>query len=245
MKHALIIVPAFLFLVSCSQKTDETTQTVAPETENFDVAHSDPAAIELVDTMMAAAGGEAEWQKIRFIRWSDGGRNFFWDKTAQNVRIESPSENTVSIFNLATVDGRLKVNNKELNETDDSLKVKIAREYQTWLSSAAKIFLPFTLKHPEIALKYLGEEDVAGIGTCNVLGIRTDGGRRNYRAYASLADNLTRQLQVVTESDSVLRSFGYGDYKSYDKLKVSIPKPSDIQNLEINGKLDESLFTQL
>jgi hypothetical protein len=244
MKH-LLIVPVFLVLLSCSKKTDETAQTVAPETENFDIAHSDPAAIELVDTMMTAAGGEQEWQKVRFIKWSDGGRNFFWDKTAQNVRIESPAENSISIINLATVDGRLKVNNEEIKDTDDSLKVRIGREYQKWLSSAAKIFLPFTLKHPDISLKYLGEEDVAGIGTCNVLEIQAGEGKRNYKAFASLSDNLIRQLQIVTETDSVLRSFEYGEYKNYDKLKVSIPKPSEIQNLEINGTLDENLFTQL
>lgn len=241
----LLIVPAFLVLLSCSKKTDEAAEVVAPETEDFDVAHSDPAAIELVDTMMIAAGGEQEWQKVRFIKWSDDGRNFFWDKTAQNVRIESPSENSISIINLATVDGRLKVNNEEVKETDDSLKVRLGREYQKWLSSASKIFLPFTLKHPNISLKYLGEEDLKGVGTCNVLEIETEGGKRSYKAYASLADNLLRQLQVVTETDSVLRSFEYAEYKNYDKLKVSIPKPSEIQNLEINGTLDENLFTQL
>jgi hypothetical protein len=78
-----------------------------------------------------------------------------------------------------------------------------------------------------------------------VLEIQAGEGKRNYKAFASLSDNLIRQLQIVTETDSVLRSFEYGEYKNYDKLKVSIPKPSEIQNLEINGTLDENLFTQL
>lgn len=231
-------------MISCS-RTSETTTPVNSEEKTFDVANSDPAAVELADTIASAAGGIEQWKKIRFIQWSEDSMNFFWDKAANNVRIESPRENTISIINLTAIDGQLSVDGRLIPSDDASYQERMKEEYEKWISSSAKIFLPFTLKTPGVSLKYLGEEELENIGECNVLLIEPSSGDRNYKAFVSLKDNLIKRLQVVNPADSVLRSLSYNDYQANEGIRFSIPEPSEIHNLKVGVALNEKLFTEL
>lgn len=66
----------------CNRESGEKqVQLYNPPAEGFDLAHSDPAAVELADSIMAAMGGRKNWDKTRFISWNFfGRRNLVWDR---------------------------------------------------------------------------------------------------------------------------------------------------------------------
>src|SRR5687768_15463746 len=72
-----------------------------PASEGFDFANSDPAAVELADSVMVAMGGRQAWDNTRFISWNFfGNRNLIWDKKDERVRIESINDSITYIVNL-------------------------------------------------------------------------------------------------------------------------------------------------
>ena len=62
---------SLLFLFSCGGKKSEVINSPA---EGFDAANSDPAAIELADSIMIAMGGRENWDKTRLFL------EFLWTK---------------------------------------------------------------------------------------------------------------------------------------------------------------------
>jgi hypothetical protein len=231
-------------LACCSKKQAETPDTTPTETTGFDIEHSDPAAVELADSILAVAGGEESWSKIRFIKWSDSGKNFYWDKLAGNVRIESPDNNTVSILNVSTSGGRMKVGDKELEESD-SLNSRIEQEYQAWITSSNKIFLPFNLKQQGFSLKYLGEEEL-NTGKCNVLTMTHPDKEVAFKIFVDLNNNFIRRTQVLkNNTDSVLSTYNFADYKKYDGLQLAFPEGNEISNFSVNAEVPENLFVDL
>jgi hypothetical protein len=238
----LLLSIAFLFVL-CSKKEDTQTETPVKNTE-FDVAHSDPAAVELADSVLSAAGGVENWNKIRFIKWEDGPRIFYWDKVAQNVRIETPAKKTVSIINLSTLEGRMKIGDMELKEAD-SLKDKISADHQAWLTSSNKIFLPFDLKQQGFSLQYLGEEELNG-AKCNVVKMAHPEREISFRIFVDLSNNLIQRSEVLkNSSDSVLATYNFRDYKNYNAVRLAVPEGSEIKGLVIDEVLPETLFTEL
>ena len=231
-------------IVSC-QKPNTNESAAVPANDEFDIAHSDPAAVDLVDTVLAVAGGEKKWADIRFIQWKDGDRSFYWDKTASNVRIESPTEKTVSIVNLNTVNGQVKVDGKVVNDTDATYQDLIKKEKEKWLASAAKIFFPFLLKREAFALKYLGEENLNS-RTCNVLVVTDTIAALSYKLFVDLHKNTIEQAQSLKfNSDSVVSTMTFADYKDFDGIRVAIPEGSGVKDVAVNAKISEKLFTDL
>jgi hypothetical protein len=238
----LFLALAFLLTV-CSKKQEINSEPPAENTE-FDVAHSDPAAVELADSVLAAAGGKEAWDKIRFIKWADGQKIFYWDKLAQNIRIETPSKKTISIINLSTTEGRIKSNEKELGE-GDSLKNKIAEEHAAWLTSSNKIFLPFNLKQQGFSLQYLGEEELRQ-GKCNVVKMAHPEREIAFKIFVDLDNNLIQRSQVLTnDSDSVIATYNFGNYQKYKAVRLALPEGDEIKDLAIDEDLPEVLFTEL
>src|SRR5690349_5913411 len=102
------IISFVLILAACGKVEQDNSNT--PE-EGFNLEGSDPAAVELADSVMAAMGGRANWNKTRFISWSfSGRRNLVWDKQSGRVRIESLEDNTTYLVNVNNGQGRVRVN---------------------------------------------------------------------------------------------------------------------------------------
>jgi hypothetical protein len=229
-------------LAGCGKQTESST---VPSPDDFDIAHSDPAAVELADTILSVAGGEQRWQKIRFISWKDGSHNFYWDKASHNVRIESPEENIISIVNLNAVDGQVKVNGTILESSDSTYKQIIQLEKEKWIQSSTKMFFPFLLKREGFALKYLGEE-ARDDHRFNVLQVDDTVADLSYKLFVDLLENTITQLESAQLGrDSVLSKLTFRNYKDVDGIRVAVPDGSHISELSINGNLPEKLFTDL
>src|SRR5688572_10003154 len=113
-----------LILVACGNENSDNTNT--PE-EGFNLEGSDPAAVELADSVMVAMGGRANWNKTRYISWSfSGRRNLIWAKHSGRVRIESPEEKTIYLINVNNGQGRVCVDEREIVQ-EDSLRLMLQR----------------------------------------------------------------------------------------------------------------------
>src|SRR5688572_3473140 len=116
---------AILLAVSCQQDNEEKDlHANNPPAPGFDLANSDPAAVELADSIMAAMGGRKNWDETRFISWNFfGRRDLVWDKTEGNVRIESIPDSTTYLVNINNLKGRVKIKGQELTEPDSLQKM--------------------------------------------------------------------------------------------------------------------------
>ena len=67
----LLMASIAMLFSSCEQtnqsRSDNRDNPPAP---GFDIEHSDPAAVELADSVMAAMGGRDNWDNTRFISWN-------------------------------------------------------------------------------------------------------------------------------------------------------------------------------
>ena len=85
-------------LYACSTKTPESSISGAnPAAEGFDMANSDPAAVELADSIMAAMGGRENWDKTRFISWN------FFGSFVLRLCPESSNQNSFFLSALSTL----------------------------------------------------------------------------------------------------------------------------------------------
>jgi hypothetical protein len=240
-------------LISCNNDTTEKkTAEENPPAPGFDIANSDPAAIELADSIMAAMGGRENWDKTRFISWNFfGRRNLVWDKTEGRVRIESMPDSTIYLVNLNTLEGRVRINGQELTEPD-SLKKMLERGKNIWINDSYWLVMPYKLKDTGVTLKYLGEDTAANGLMCNILeltfknvGVTPD---NKYRVYVDLKDNLVKQWAYYKDAaqDSASQVWPFDNYKKYGDILISADR-SDKKgpaNVRVDDKLPDETFTE-
>ena len=143
-----------LSLYACN-RLNETTGFENPASEGFDLANSDPAAVELADSIMVAMGGWENWDNTRFISWNSSGiRNLIWDKKEARARIESISDSTTYLVDLKTLTGKVYIKGQEVTRSD-SLKNMLKRAKSIWSSDSYWLVMPFKLKDNGVTLKYL------------------------------------------------------------------------------------------
>lgn len=236
---------AFLFLTvivfACADKPE--SKKVDPEI--FNLANSDPAAVELADSIVSAAGGETSWKQVRFISWMDGKYKFYWDKLASTVRVED--EARVAIFNVSSRDGQAKISGSEVSDTT-ILRKELATAYQRWRLSSDKVFITYMLKQPGNSLHYFGEEIIDG-NRYNILQVNfnTRAGESKYILYVDLPGNRIKEMRYFRKADqsSPTMIFHYGEYQTSNGIIFSVPSGSDIDSVLIGDPISENLFTEL
>ncbi len=223
---------AFLFLVAllyaCSaEPPDNAVSEPNPAAEGFDLANSDPAAVELVDSIMMAMGGRENWDNTRFISWNFfGNRDLVWDKKMDRVRIESKRDSITYLVNLSTLEGRVRVKGQELTE-GDSLKKMLEKGKSIWINDSYWLVMPFKLKDSGLTIKYLGEDTLATGAKCNVLALTFnnvgDTPQNRYKVYVDLSDNLVKQWAYFKQANQDSASFmrPWDNYKKYGNILLS------------------------
>jgi hypothetical protein len=238
--------------VACEQNVEERDVLANnPPAPGFDLAHSDPAAVELADSIMKAMGGRKNWDETRFISWNfSGRRNLFWDKDKGNVRIESIPDSSIYLVNIHDLKGRVQVKGQELTEPD-SLKKMLKRAQSFWINDSYWLVMPFKLKDTGVTLKYLGEDTTATGLKCNVLELTFnnvgDTPQNKYRIYADLKDNLVKQWAYYKEAsqDSPTQIWPWDNYKRYGSILLSADRSDNRgpRNVRVDKKLPPRLFT--
>lgn len=237
--------------ISCEKDPDNSDRAVNAPAPGFDLAHSDPAAVELADSIMAAMGGRKNWDETRYISWNFfGRRNLVWDKAKGNVRIESIPDSTIYLVNIHTGKGRVEVKGTELTEPD-SLQKMLTQAKSIWINDSYWLVMPFKLKDTGVTLKYLGEDTTLTGTKSNVLEVTFkdvgDTPQNKYRVYVDMKDNLVKQWAYYKDAsqDSASQIWPFDNYRKYGNILLSANRsdgrgPRDVR---VDEKLPNELFT--
>jgi len=129
---------------------------------------SDPRAIEVADQMMAALGGQSNWDEARFIRFTNVRRNrkatFTWDRQLGRLRLEARNASGVPyvvLMNLNARQGSVYVEGRQLHGKERSEYVN--RSARMWTGATYWFLMPFKWKDPGVILAYDGEESIGSI----------------------------------------------------------------------------------
>src|SRR5690606_38690192 len=102
-KYGLVVI---LCAYRCTFSTEQSDNEYTPE-PGFNLAHSDPAAVELADSIMSALGGQEIWNLSRYLSCDyDTLRSMAWDIREGRVRLESDADSTVCLLNVTTGEAR-------------------------------------------------------------------------------------------------------------------------------------------
>ncbi len=222
-----------------------------PPAEGFDMAHSDPAAVELADSIMFAMGGRENWDKTRFISWNFfGRRNWIWDKHSGRVRIESLPDSTIYLANVNTDDGRVQVKGTELTEPD-SLKKMLKRAKSMYYNDMYWLAMPFKLKDSGVTLKYLGEDTLKG-GRYNVLQLMFqnvgDTPQNKYRLYVDVKDKLVRYWSYYKDNRQDTANFTrpWDNYQKLGSILLSGDRSDGggPKNVKVEETVPDKTFTE-
>ncbi len=243
---ALIFLLVAALLPACRQAPAN------PPAAGFDLEHSDPAAIELADSVMVAIGGRKNWDDTQFISWSFfGRRNLVWDKNGGRVRIESLPDSTIYLLKLDDLQGRVQVRGVEITEPD-SLSKMLAKGKSIWINDSYWLVMPFKLKDSGVTLKYLGEDTTMTGVRCNTLELTFrnvgDTPENKYRVYVDLRDNLVKQWAFYRRAnqDSANWVRPWDNYRRHGKILLSSDRsdnagPADVR---VDDRLPDALFAE-
>lgn len=238
---------------ACQKPTEESTAVVGnPVAEGFNFDGSDPAAIELADSIMSAMGGRANWDATRFISWNFfGRRDLVWDKATGRVRIESPADSTIYLVNVETGEGRVQIKGQELVEAD-SLAKMLDRAKSIWINDSYWLVMPYKLKDTGVTLQYLGKEKNSKEVLSNVLeltfnevGVTPE---NKYQLYVGIHDNLINEWCYFksAELDSATAIWPFDNYKRYGSILLSADRSDDKgpKNVKVDTELPDALFAE-
>lgn len=166
---------------------------------------SDPAAIELADSVLQAMGGKKAWDYVRYFSWRNSEAKIFWDKQDSLARIEFDTEGELALVNLKSRSVRYARNNQELTEVE--LKPEKRDELLVYCQAEIKFFtLPFLFKSKGITLKYMGQDTVTTFGTCNVVELisadETGPLSKTFKLYVDKKENLVRKVQQFSKQQA-------------------------------------------
>lgn len=238
-------------LTSCTRSSENTAVVGNPPAPGFDLAHSDPAAVELADSVMAAMGGRSAWDNTRFISWTfSGERNLVWDKKNGKVRIESLPDSTIYLLDTSTGQGRVQVKGEEIKDKND-LGGLLMKAKDLWRNDSYGLVMPFLLKGENTQLSYLGEDSLANGSACNVLQVTIGSGEsasRKYRVYVDRDDNLIKQWAYFPNAmtDSAEFEKTWDNYKKYGDILLSADRSDNTgpQNVKVEEDLSGKLFEE-
>lgn len=246
-----------LFLVvliwSCSQTNESKSLAEQnPAAIGFDSIGSDPAAIELADSIMNAMGGRENWDKTRFISWNFfGRRNLVWDKAEGRVRIESLPDSTIYLVNVNSGEGRVQIKGTELTEPD-SLKKMLSKAKSIWINDSYWLVMPFKLKDTGVTLKYMGEDTTANGTRYNVLQLTFsntgDTPQNKYKLFVDIQEKLVKEWAYFADAKRDTPNFirPWDNYKPYGRILLSADRSDNggPKNVKVDETLPDALFTE-
>jgi hypothetical protein len=249
---AIVGVLVLVIILNACNTINENAGFENPAANGFDLANSDPAAVELADSIMVAMGGWENWNDTRYISWNFSDvRKLVWDKKEERARIESFADSITYLVDLKNIDGKVFIKGRELT-LKDSLTKMLKAAKALWSSDSYWLVMPYKLKDNGVTLKYLGEDTLESGVRCNVLQIiynNDDLPQKRYHVYVDLADNLVKQWAYYSSAsqDSATFVLPWDNYKKYGKILLSADRsagggPKDVS---VNKSLNEKIFTEL
>ena len=252
MKYGFTCIALVLLIWSCSAPEPKTLAEQNPAMPGFDSVGSDPAAIELADSIMNAMGGRENWDNTRFISWNFfGRRNLVWDKHQGRVRIESLPDSITYLVNINSGEGKVRVKNSQITEPD-SLKKMLAKAKSIWINDSYWLVMPFKLKDSGVTIKYMGEDTVADGKRYNVLQLTFsnvgDTPQNKYKLYVDIQEKLVKQWAFYADNKKDTPNFvrPWDNYQRYGKILLSADRSDNggPKNVKVEETLPDALFTE-
>lgn len=239
---------ALVVVLAACQHADQgaavVENTAAP---GFDYENSDPAAVELADSIMSAMGGRRNWDNTRFISWQFGSRHLTWDKHTGRVRVET-ADSTIYLINLHTGEGKVQVKGEEVVDKE-LLEAKRKEGEAYWINDAYWLVMPFKLKDTGVTLKYLGEETVDS-ARYNLLQVTfKDVGntpQNKYLLYVDLTDNLVKKWAYYKDAaqDTATFMLPWDNYKQYGDILLSADRADGRgpKSVRVDKQMPDTVF---
>jgi hypothetical protein len=250
MKAILFFFITLLAVAACEPKP-KTLAELNPAAPGFDSINSEPAAIQLADSIMHAMGGRENWDKTRFISWNFfGRRDLVWDKQTGRVRIESPGDSSIYLVNISTGEGRVKFHGVELTEAD-TLKKMLTRAKGMWVNDSYWLTMPFKLKDSGVTLKYEGEDTVKN-NRYNILELTFANvgftPENKYRLYVDKQDKMIKYWAYFSDAKKDTANFvrPWDNYQKYGNVFLSADRSDNggPKNVKVDETLPDKLFTE-
>ena len=134
---------------------------------------SDPRAVAIADSVMAALGGGDAWGKLVGLRWTfevsindtlrPGARRHAWNKRTGWHRIDYTNradQKVTLIHNLNDQSGLAWVDGTKIE--GDSLAKLMKRANSVWINDTYWMLMPYKLRDPGVRLKDAGDSTAAG-----------------------------------------------------------------------------------
>jgi hypothetical protein len=235
MNKALSAILLLTYITSCTTPKQETISVgeINAAYAGFKADESDPAAIELADSVMQAMGGRKNWDNVRYFSWRNADAKIFWDKNDSLVRVEFDADSAIALLNLKEKNGRYAISGKEL--TQPEVKSEKIKTLLTYCHTEINLFTaPYLLKKKGITLKYMGQDTVATFGPCNVVQSILENNEdqlvNSYKIYVDKKENMVRQIQLYNNKNSTQAAKVYS-VTNYSKIAgVNIWTPSENEN---------------
>ncbi|GAA4433654.1 hypothetical protein GCM10023188_23490 [Pontibacter saemangeumensis] len=244
LKPAVLVALLLLFQM-CQPNGQEN-----PPMEGFNEAGSDPEAIQLADSVMAAQGGRKNWDDTRYITWNFfGNRKLLWDKATGNVRVDYLKEDKKVLVNINTGEGKVYKEGAEVTQPDSVAKY-VQQAKEAWINDSYWLVMPFKLKDSGVTLKYLGEETTQAGKLADVLQLTFENvgvtPENRYKVYIDKETNLVSQWAYFKNANDPEPAFvmPWQDYQTYGKLKLSGDRgQAHITDIKVLDDVPESAFT--
>ena len=239
---------ALLVLFQMCQPAGQETDN--PPMEGFNMAASDPEAVQIADSVMAAQGGRKNWDATRYIAWNFfGNRKLLWDKHTGNVRVENQKDDTKILVNVNTGEGKVFKDGAEVTQPD-SLAKYLQKGKEAWINDSYWLVMPFKLKDSGVTLKYLGEETTQEGQQADVLQLTYENvgvtPENKYKVYVDKNTNLVSQWAFFPKASDSVPAFvmPWQDYQSYGRLKLSGDRgQAKITDIKVLEEVPEHAFT--
>lgn len=240
--------------LGCSPGPEAPSEDPPPEQKKVD--SGDPKIDQLVERLMEALGGQANWDATRFIRFRfAGGRTHHWDRHQGRHRLDFSREGDayVVLHNVNTRQGSAFKNGQAL-EGEEAQQL-LDRAYRSYINDTYWLVMPYKLLDPGVSLSLDGEEEIEGriydklLLTFDAVGL-TPGDR--YWAYLNretgMMDRWAYFLQNYEEGTPPT-VWEWSGWERYGKIMLSSGRHNPdrgrdlpLDEIAVFDALDESVF---
>lgn len=228
------------------------SQSENPAAPGFRAMESDPNAIALADSVVAALGGRAAYDQTRYFYWNFfGRRTLLWDKQEGRVRIEIPSQAAIYLLDLRTMEGRVQQKGVEYTQAD-SLKKYLERAHAIWINDSYWLVQPFKLKDTGVLLKFIGTGSTPDNKNAFIIDMTFKAvgltPQNRYRLYIDQASNRISHWQFYRKADDLEPAMEtpYRGYQKYGNIYLSGDRGKyQLTDIEVLERVPEKAFEEL
>ncbi len=209
----------------------------------------DPRADELADKVMAAMGGQENYNNTRYITWKFFGKRLHvWDKWTGNLRYEDGKGGTV-LMNVNTKEGKAWKDGAPVQDQAE-LEEILEGGYRAWINDSYWLVMPYKLKDPGVHLVYSREDKMEDGKDAYVLTLTFDSvgvtPDNKYEVFIDKESMLVKQWNFFRNASDAEPGFKtpWINWQTHGKILLSDDRgKSKHTDVAVFDSLPETVFT--